>query len=108
MLKYRADLDFSSAEGFDDIILKAPPSGFPKLVIQQGEVGKIRIVPKRQFTGETLWVMLSLHGIAPNFDRWMSGLAGNQSLPEGITFAINPPYKAICRRSLLLNPNYCG
>ena len=88
--KYRVDLDLNSAEGFDEVISRAPPSGFPKLVIRQGGVGKVKITLKRLYTEETLWIALSLYGIAPDFDKWILGLVENKALPEGITYSINP------------------
>ncbi|MEM2848875.1 MAG: hypothetical protein QXI36_01205 [Candidatus Bathyarchaeia archaeon] len=86
---YRGELDFRSAEGFEDIILREPSSGFPRLVIRRGEIGRIRITLRRLYTKETLWVVLVFHGTAPNFDSWTS-LTENSALAEGVTYSINP------------------
>jgi DNA-binding transcriptional ArsR family regulator len=88
--KYRIDLNLDSANGFDEVISMAPPSGFPKLVLRQGEVGTVEITLKRLYTEETIWVTLSFYGIAPEFDKWILGLMENRALPEGVTYGINP------------------
>jgi len=87
---FRMEADLDSAEGFEEVVPKSPPSGNPKLTIRQGSTGTIRMSLRRQYTDDTLHILLWLQGTAPDFDRWILGLVDNAGLPDGITYAINP------------------
>lgn len=87
---FRMEVDLDSAEGFEEVVPKSPPSGFPKLTIHQGSVGTTQMSLMRQYTDDILHIVLWLQGIAPDFDKWIIGLTENAGLPDGITYAINP------------------
>ncbi len=87
---FRMEVDLDSAEGFEEVAPRSPPSGFPKLTIRQGSTGTIQMSLRRQYTDDTLHILLWLQGIAPDFDKWVIGFVGNAGLPDGITYAINP------------------
>ena len=47
---FRMEVDLDSAEGFEEVVPKSPPSGFPKLTIRQGSTGTIQMSLRRQYT----------------------------------------------------------
>jgi hypothetical protein len=72
-------------------ILETSPSGFPKLVIRQGETGILNILFTRQYTDGNVPLKLWFYGIAPNFDIWQNTWdVQNMNLPDGITCSISP------------------
>ena len=83
--KYKIKIDIDSSEGF--VSVEGPPY---KLVIRQGDTGSINITLRRMYTNKTLWILLRLYGIGPDFNKSIPGLYPGQSLPSGVTYAINP------------------
>jgi len=87
MPEYRISIDIKSATGF--INIKKTPEGL-KFIIRQGDTASVKIVLNRLYTEKTLWILLRLYGIGPNYNKNILGLYENQSLPNGLTYAINP------------------
>jgi len=85
--KYRIYIDTKSATGF--INIKKTSEGL-KFVIRQGDTGSVKIVLKRLYNEKTLWILLRLYGIGPNYNKNITGIYKNQSLPNGLTYALNP------------------
>jgi hypothetical protein len=66
------------------------PSGFPKLVLRQGETGILKINFTPEETNDTVSLRLWFYGKAPNFDAWENTWdVQNMSLPEGVTSSID-------------------
>jgi hypothetical protein len=67
------------------------PSGFPKLVLRQGETRLLEINFAEVETDGNVSLRLWFYGIAPNFDVWENTWdTQKMSLPEGITGFIDP------------------
>ena len=45
---------------------------------------------RRTYTNKILWILLRLYGIGPDYNKSIPGLYPGQSLPSGVTYAINP------------------
>jgi hypothetical protein len=88
----RLVVDFASAQGFFGVG-EDRVSGFPKLMMTQGENGTVQIVLTRTSIIPNLNVTVRLwfYGRPPNFDLWQSTWSQeNMSLPEGITGSVSP------------------
>jgi hypothetical protein len=69
----------------------SPPSGFPKMILRQGETGILKVNLTQGETNDNVSVKLWFYGIAPNFDAFQNTWDPmSMSLPAGITYSLDP------------------
>lgn len=102
---YLMGLDLDTAEGFAEVDRRGP-----RLVLRQGEVGKVNITLKRQYTEDRLSISLRFYGTAPEFDEWtttvgvpMDDSGPKQALPEGVTYSFDPSLVALTTDEVYLS-----
>jgi hypothetical protein len=67
------------------------PSGFPKMILRQGETGILKVNLTQGETNDNVSVKLWFYGIAPNFDASQNTWDPmSMSLPAGITYSLDP------------------